>query len=238
MQKIFKALPLLRRSPLLSPCTRTFHKKMDMDALQKSIAAAMQSALQPVLKRLEKLEEIKLDEPKCAQKTPENKHVVGIKKEKKRQSTPKAKAELRNRVRDTIMKLIDAPLLAPQHATELYQAKTYLGKTIGQFTLNRGFFLIILNHVLDELEIDATAQTSRIVTQLVTKRRQYHQQSWKEDNKCKNLKYGGQLGVMSDKLVDLYNQSLSKATGETQKAKKTKKRTHKGTPKKQTPNKK
>ena len=237
LRKKFEALPLLRRSPLLSPCAR---KNMDMDALQKSIAAAMQSALKPVLKRLDKLEDSASASPLIAQKPENVAQKVAQKQEQKqkRLPTPKATDELRKLVRDTIMELIDAALLAPEHATELFPAKMYLGKTIGQYTLNKTFFLVIVNHVLDEHNTDATTENVKILHDLVVKRRQYHQRSWKVKKECKNLKYGGQLGVMSPKLVALYNQSLSKATGKTQKAKKNKKRNHKGTPKKETPKKK
>ena len=224
LRKKFEALPLLRRSPLLSPCAR---KNMDMDALQKSIAAAMQSALKPVLVRLDKLEDSASASPLIAQKPENVAQKVAQKQEQKqkRLPTPKATDELRKLVRDTIMELIDAALLAPEHATELFPAKMYLGKTIGQYTLNKTFFLVIVNYVLDEHNTDATTENVKILHDLVLKRRQYHQKSWKVKKECKNLKYGGQVGVMSAKLVALYNQSLSKATGKTQKAKKTKKGT-------------
>ena len=211
---------MLRRSPLISPCAR---KNMDMDALQKSIAAAMQSALKPVLVRLDKLEEQKKESPAVAQKPENVAQKVAQKQEQKqkRLPTPKATDELRKLVRDTIMELIDA---APEHATELFPAKMYLGKTIGQYTLNKTFFLVIVNHVLDEHNTDTTTENVKILHDLVLKRRQYHQRSWKVKKECKNLKYGGQVGVMSAKLVALYNQSLSKATGKTQTAKKNKKK--------------
>ena len=79
-----------------------------MDALQKSMAAAMQSALQPLLVRLDALEE-KEKESSLLAKTPEHKNVVKHEKheQKKRLPTPKATDDLHKLVRDPIMQLID-----------------------------------------------------------------------------------------------------------------------------------
>ena len=205
-----------------------------MNALQKTIADAMQSALQPILVRIDALEQPKPKSPKTPPKSPANTPVVAVKAKKQRQSTPKETNDLRNLVRDTLMQLIDAELLAPQYETELYANKLYLGKKIGQYTLNKSFFLVILNYVFSLHGVDQTPENTRILQRVVNKRRQYHQASWKHENKPCPLKYGGDLGVMNAELRKLYkNQSLS-VNKKQAKTTKSKKRNHKSTPKKGT----
>ena len=120
------------------------------------------------------------------------------------QEKPEAIVEEYDPEAKKLMQLIDAALLSPEHETELYQHKLYLGKKIGQYQLNKSFFLAILNYVLDEHGVDQTPGNTKILQKVVNKRRQYHQKSWRDENKPRPLKYGGDLGVMSVELRKLY----------------------------------
>ena len=146
------------------------HVAMDPAALKNMIMQSMKEVLEPLQTHIDALEN-STAAPAVAPVAP-----VAT---PKRAQTPKEKKEKRSACRDTLMRLIDTPLLAPKGATLLFKTKLYKGKETGNYSFNRPLYLKIANYVCDELDIThQRVQYVKIMHELCTKRRQYHQNSW------------------------------------------------------------